>query len=529
LENNLNIDSNILEINNFTLTSSREVPDVIKNFEKLKEKNILIQIVSFIHNTVLVQSLKNELTKVIPNAKIVLLKHSDKTNTYATVYTLSKDIDAQYISDEILRELYLQTTQKDLSIEGYRNKLFSRYFTDHLTNLPNVYKLRNDLDEHQDFALIVLNIDNFQTINNFYGFIVGDYVIEMVGKHLKKTIHEYKIYRLSGDEFAFILDADIGFYELKDYLHNLYESLKNIVIEYQGISIYIDLTLASSTNGDNKNIFSKVSMALRHAKETGITFWIYEDRMNFEDEYERNLQLSGIVRDAVENSRIIPYYQAIVDTKTSEIKKYECLARLIDKNEKILSPVLFIPIAKKIKVYNTVTKIIINKSFETFENSEYEFSINLSIEDIMSSEMFNFIIEKLKNSKASKRVIFELLESDAIEDFKRVERFISEVKRYGAKIAIDDFGSGYSNFGYLTRMSTDFIKIDGSLVKDIDVDKNSLLVVETIVQFAKKLGIKTIAEYVHSSVVMDRVKELGIDFSQGFYIDEPSINLDKNK
>ena len=134
-------------------------------------------------------------------------------------------------------------------------------------------------------------------------------------------------------------------------------------------------------------------------------------------------------------------------------------------------------------------------------------------------------MDKLKSSKASTRVTFELLESEAVSDFKKLERFISEVKRHGAKIAIDDFGSGYSNFSYLTKMSADYIKIDGSLIRNIDVDKSSLLVVETIVDFAKKLGIKTVAEYVHSSVVMDKVKELGIDYSQGFYIDEPSINF----
>ena len=165
------------------------------------------------------------------------------------------------------------------------------------------------------------------------------------------------------------------------------------------------------------------------------------------------------------------------------------------------------------------------KSFKTFENSEFEFNINLSIEDIMNNNVFNFIIETLKNSKASNRVTFELLESEAVQDFTKVERFINEVKRYDAKIAIDDFGSGYSNFSYLIKMKTDYIKIDGSLIENLDVDKQSVIVVETIVDFAKKLGVKTVAEYVHSSVIMDKVKELGIDYSQGFYIDEPSIKI----
>jgi len=147
----------------------------------------------------------------------------------------------------------------------------------------------------------------------------------------------------------------------------------------------------------------------------------------------------------------------------------------------------------------------------------------------MSNEIFQFIIDKLKSSKASSRVTFELLESEAIQDFKKIERFISEVRRHGAKIAIDDFGSGYSNFAYLTKISPDFIKIDGGLIKNIDVDSTSLIVVETIVNFAKKLGIKTVAEFVHSSIVMDTVKELGIDYSQGFYIDEPSTKIIKVK
>jgi len=266
-------------------------------------------------------------------------------------------------------------------------------------------------------------------------------------------------------------------------------------------------------------------MALHYAREVSVPFWIYEDRMRFENEYERNLKMSGLVRHAVENSNIIPYFQAIFDNRTSKIVKYECLARLVDNNNRILSPLLFIPVAKKIKVYNIVTKTIIDKSFSAFENSNFEFSINLSIEDIMNSEIFKYILEKLRNSNASSRVTFELLESEAIQDFKRVERFIVEIKRYGAKIAIDDFGSGYSNFSYLTKMSVDYIKIDGSLIRDLDVDKNALIVVETIVEFAKKLGIKTIAEYVHSSTVMDKVKDLGIDYSQGFYVDKPKVNF----
>ncbi|HFB53414.1 MAG TPA: GGDEF domain-containing protein [Sulfurimonas autotrophica] len=519
------VESDKLEINNFQLESSVEVEDVVQQINILKKNKMLIHIVSYIHNTVLVQNLLKELKKKIPEAQIVLLKHDNKVITSVTVFTIETD-DEKHISDEILKELYIDNYNKKQSIDEYRVQLFKRYFTDHLTNLPNLYQLRKDLQNCDDAGLILLKIDNFQAVNNFYGFVVGDYVLEYVGKFLKEILKEHKVYRLSGAEYALVTETRLGFYQLKDYLAEIYEKIKNIEIVYQDTKIYVDFTLASSSNRDNTSIFSKVSMALIYAKQQGVPFWIYEDRMNFEHEYKRNLELSHVVREAVENKRIVPYYQAIMDNKSGKIVKYECLARLVDHNDKILSPMLFIPIAKTAKIYNEVTKLIVDKSFEMFHESEYEFSVNLSIEDIMSSEIFNFIIQKLKNNRSiANRVTFELLESEAVKDYKKVDRFIGEVSRYGAKIAIDDFGSGYSNFSYLTKINADYIKIDGTLIENIDVEETSYIVVKTIVEFAKRLGIKTVAEYVHSSVVMDKVKELGIDYSQGFYIDEPSVNL----
>ena len=521
----MSIKSSKLEVNSFDLMTSSEVPEVVRRIDLLKKKSTLIHISAFIHNTVLVQNLKKELAKTIPDAKIVSLGHEYKNKTSVSVFTMDQIIDHEKIDAEILHELHLESWNKEISIKEYRNQLFKRYFTDHLTDLPNQYQLRKDLQSNDDYGLILIKIDNFQTINNFYGFVVGDYVIEYVGKYLKESLKEHQLYRLSGAEFALTLENSLGFYDLKNYLNELYSRIRDIIVLYQDTKVFVDFTLSSSANTDNENIFSKVSMALKYAQEAGVPFWIYEDRMNFENEYERNLQLSSTVREAVEDGRIVPYYQAIIDTQTSRVEKYECLARLVDSNDKILSPFLFIPVAKNIKVYYIVTILIMDKAFAAFEDNEFEFNINISGEDIMNNKVFNYIVNKLKTSKAASRVTFELLESEAIQDFKKVERFINEVKRYGAKIAIDDFGSGYSNFAYLTKMRIDYIKIDGALIKNIDVDKASLLVVETIVDFAKKLGVKTIAEYVYSSVIMDKVKSLGIDYAQGFYIDEPSLDI----
>lgn len=518
------IEENI-KIYDFILNSSSEVSDVVDAIEEIIGRTILIHIISYIHNTVLVQNLKTQLEKKVPNGKIVLLKTDDKTKTYVSVFSFKEKIELEQISDNALQSIHYGYKNQTKTLKKTKTDLLSRYFTDNLTHLPNIYQLRKDLQENDEAGLVVLKMDDFKIINNFYGFNVGDFVLENIALMLSEKLKEYQIYRTSVDEFALILEKALPFYELKELLENIYKNIRMMMVSYQDSKIFVDFTLASSSSLENENIFSKVSMALQYAKDKNLPFWIYEESMRFENQYEINLKLSNTVRDAIENMKILPYFQSIIDNKTLEISKYECLARLIDEKGNVIAPSLFLPIAKRIKADNLVTKIIVEKSFEVFSKNDFDFNINLSIEDILDDEIYKYIIEKIKNYPNAHRITFEILESEAGQDFNKVESFIKEVKRYGAKIAIDDFGSGYSNFSFLTKVVVDYIKIDGSLITQIETDKNALLVVETIVEFARKLGVKTIAEHVHSSTTMDKVKELGIDYSQGFYIDEPTIDF----
>jgi len=172
---------------------------------------------------------------------------------------------------------------------------------------------------------------------------------------------------------------------------------------------------------------------------------------------------------------------------------------------------------------------MIKKSFDTFKDTDLEFSVNLTIEDILNKDIKLYIFAMLKEYNIGKRVVFEIVESESIVNFQEVIEFIQKSKSYGCKIAIDDFGTGYSNFEYLLKLKADFIKIDGSMIKNIDTDLDAQTVVSTIVDFAKKMKIKTIAEFVENESIYNTVKALGIDYSQGYYFSEPKRELQEER
>lgn len=513
----------------FSLTSSQEIDEVVDAIRKNAKGHLVVYLASYMHNTVLFHNLSTTLEKSFPNITLHLLPNNKTNPTELIVYTYEGTMLEELSYDEnktaIENLVFFDQVKNSLTIKQEllktRSELVKRYFVDSLTQLPNHYQLRHDLDEADLSTFVVIHIDNFKLINDFYGFIVGDFLLEQLTVTLKALLGDVTLYKTSGAEFTILLPEYKEFYELEAYLEDLHKCCSTIQYEYSGNTVYVDLTFASSASNTLDDAFSKVSMALQYAKKMRLPYWIYEESMTFKDEYESNLKIATKIRQAIENSGIVPYFQPIVSNKTGEITKYECLARLIDSEGNIFAPNQFLHIAKTIKVYSQVTTTIIDKSFEVFKDNNYHFSINISIDDIMSHEIYTFIMEKLSSSKMGKRVTFELLETEHIHDYEKVTKFINEVRRLGAKVAIDDFGSGFANFSYLSKIKVHYLKIDGSLITNIDTDKGAEIVVETIVDFAKKLGIETIAEYVHSSSILAKVKHLGIDYSQGFYIDAP--------
>jgi EAL domain-containing protein (putative c-di-GMP-specific phosphodiesterase class I) len=193
-------------------------------------------------------------------------------------------------------------------------------------------------------------------------------------------------------------------------------------------------------------------------------------------------------------------------------------------NNELLSPFFFIELSKKFKLYPNITKNIIEKAFNDFKDMDYGFSINFSYIDINNEEILEFFYKKLEeNKETAKKLTIEILETENIGSYSELVIFRNKIKEYGCSLAIDDFGSGYSNWIDILNLQPDYIKIDGSLIQNLLTNQGNINLVKTIVTFAKDNNFKTIAEFVSNEELSILVRELGIDYSQGFFFAQPEL------
>lgn len=405
-----------------------------------------------------------------------------------------------------------------------KERIIQRQLTDELTGLKNRTALFADLtNSSKDPTLVVLNIDRFSNINDYFGYAAGDDMLKAFANYMDELIEHHQLYRISVDEFVFICHNDFN-NELKEHIVEYVNTLerRKFKIGTNDISIKVSGGVAHASKSE---VYNLAHIALKEAKEKREKVIFYNDNRALSEKTHNNIMMVNTIQSAIDGDRIIPYFQGIVDNKTRRITKYEALIRMIDDEGKIVSPFLFLEHAKKSKLYDKLTQIMIAKTFAVFETLDYDFSLNLTLHDIISKETRTFLYNTLEKSSAASRLVFEIVETEEIENFSEVIEFIKTVKHYGCKIAIDDFGTGYSNFSYLSKLDVDYIKIDGSLIKNINDDRDHLLTVESILHFAQKKGIATIAEFVENGAIYTKLVELGIDYSQGYLFSVPSPTI----
>lgn len=394
--------------------------------------------------------------------------------------------------------------------------------TDKLSGFGNRKAYESQLRRGVPSVLFLINIDKFKHYNDFYGIAFGDELLKMTANRLILLCRHWQnalLYRLGGDEFGILIEQHDQI-DLERLGRSILKEFHGKPMLIEDIEISLSITLAISTQTP---LLETADMALKSIKKNRAKDMIfYHDGLNLLEVVRENITKTHELRHAFEHDRLIPYFQPIVSLHTGRIEKYEALARLITQEGEIKSIFAYLDVVKESKYNATLTKVMVKKSFEVMKNLSHLFSINLSIDDITDHETITMITKTLDQyPDIAKRVVFEILESEAMDDYTKVAEFIHTVKAYGCKIAIDDFGSGYSNFDHLLNLDIDIIKLDGSLIRNVATSPHAVMIVETIVGFAKKAGMVTIAEFATDQAVYETVKKLGIDYAQGFYTGKP--------
>ena len=390
-------------------------------------------------------------------------------------------------------------------------------------------QLQDMINSNDESLLILMKIDRFDDIEKFYGSKLAQEIEDEFSKYILKEMPikcEFdRVFILGDGEYAFLKDLLACKIEMTTVAKNLKELQKMISDSDLNIGeINYDISVVISFSY-GKNVFQNTRYGLKQILKNNQDFILANNLVQKEHvKAQKNLETLQMVQRALKDSRIISYFQPIVNNKTKEIEKYESLVRLVDENGKVHSPYFFLDTAKKAKYYYQITNMVLENSFRALQSTDKDISMNISILDIERRLTREKIFELLRaNSKDLHRIVFELLEDEDVKDFNLIKSFVAEVKSMGVKIAIDDFGSGYSNFERLLDYQPDLLKIDGALVKNIENDELSLNLVASMISFAKKQNIALIAEYVENENIFNILKDMGVEYSQGYYFGKPGV------
>jgi len=482
--------------------------ELVVEIRKIKQKQKIIVMSAHTETEIIIKAIKSGLDGYI-------LKPIDASQMFEAIEktALSIQIEKDNIS-------YQKALENRVDLQA--NQLIKQLEYDSLTGLANKEKLNLDFKVKRFNEIILLNVDNFSQINSTYGYDKGDILLKKISIFLEEIKPE-GIYRGNGDEF-FITFIDSTPEESFTFAQYIKEKIytKRFDVDNSFIRITFSMGIISIEENDIEIPYSKVQLAITDMRKLHKNVIGHYQKNSKTEKYQQKMhEWANKAKLALDFDLLVPYYQPITNIKTNKIEKYECLARIIEYDNPI-SPFHFIEASRIAGMVTDITRRIIIKSFETFSNSEKEFSINITDDDFREEYLIEYLNIQCKafNIKPS-QVVLEVLENISDYDATHALHQIDRLKDIGFQIAIDDFGAENSNFERVQKLQVDYIKIDGTFIKDITKDKNSLIIVKTIVFYAKHSGFKTIAEYVHNKETYDVVKELGIDYAQGYYLYEP--------
>jgi len=433
----------------------------------------------------------------------------------------------QWMSITVIRDeqgevqSYLSIFNDLTDLKTAQQQIVDMAFFDSVTHLHNkTYLEQQILATDKIHTLLLLNINNFSYINTAYGFDLGDEILKNIAKILADNFSIHGTFRLNSDEFGLLFDGEI---DIASQIKNIQYYFNNTLIQVEDISMHIAFTYGASKG--KKNLLRNCALALKKAKSLGKNrYHIFDEQVEYIDISTRDhfIATNNLLHTALELGQVTPYFQGIYHNQSQTISKFEVLARIV-KDGEVISPYHFIDVAKLSGLLPEITQVMIDKSFKLMANNDYSFSLNITEDDLSQNYLSAFLTEKAKQYEiAPQRVGLEILEGVSALGKKNHIKQLTELKALGYSLAIDDFGTEYSNFERILDLDIDYLKIDAKYIKNIDISEKSYEITRAITFFAHNANIPCIAEFVHNEAVQDVVKKLGIDYSQGYHFSEPA-------
>lgn len=521
VKENYAIEENIISLLQDSVHSIFMATDSEKVLEEIEDKSINLVIIDlkFSQNDsfMLVKSIKRKYANI---GLIILSGHNDVEALHLSIEHgvdgyLDKPIDTAKLLMliEKIKKRYL----KPSFVKRQQKRITTNDFLEY-----GEHRVIDYVDSFNETVVVLIKIEEFKYLN----FSIKSKISKKLKKRFAKKLFQLmpkrcwfgKIYLLERGEFIFTRpyqvneDSELLVNNIREFQESFNSAKIKIGLVDYTLSIMVSLAYG-------KNALENVKVGMRSLKMTKERFIVSNTLLEKEQDFAvKKLQTFKMIQSAIKNYNIVSYFQPIVNNRTKKVEKYESLVRLIDENNKIISPYFFLETAKEGKYYQEITSIVLRNSFRALFETDMEISINLStldMEEKRTRDDFYRLLERYKTE--SHRITVEIVEDENGQDFFTVQEFIQTIKARGVNIAIDDFGTGFSNFARVLSYEPNYIKIDGSLIKGIATDSVSRNMVETIVYFSKRQNIKTIAEYVENEPIYNVLCEIGVDYSQGYY------------
>ncbi len=417
-----------------------------------------------------------------------------------------------------------------------------RFLADHdpLTRLPNRHRFEAELSRHLETAqrgggggaMLLLDLDNFKYVNDSLGHRAGNEILVSLADVLRQGLRATDfLARLGGDEFALLVsgaDADRAQEAAERILNRIRNRTATVAGQPLDFTASIGIALYPAHGLTVEDVIAAADTAMYQAKEAGRNrFALYTPEDGRRDRMQEKLTWVSRIRAALEEDRFLLYLQPILDLRRRRISQYEVLLRMVGDGGEVIPPSAFLDVAEQFGLIHDIDLNVVRMAIRLLEDlqragHDLSLEVNLSGKSISDPAFLDLIRQEMAASSVDpRRLIFEVTETVAVANMDDATRFIEGLKSLECRFGLDDFGVGFSSFNYLKHLPVDYLKIDGAFVRNLPQSPIDRHLVQAMVQVAHGLGKETIAEFVGDAATLRLVREMGVDYAQGYHVGKP--------